>query len=58
MVPYLGAVIIDAKVTRLGANINGAEVPTYRADMTLTWLELGVDLVFICQHSNRHACKQ
>jgi hypothetical protein len=63
MDPYLGAVIIGAEDTRLGANINGAEVPAHRADVALTWLELGAmnigaDLVFICQHNDRHACKQ
>jgi hypothetical protein len=52
MDPYLGVVIIGAEVTRLDANINGAEVPAHRADVALTWPELGAmsigaDLVFM-----------
>jgi hypothetical protein len=58
MDPYLGVVIIDAEITRNGANINGAEAPAHRADVALTWPELGADLIFICHRSDRHACKQ
>ena len=63
MDPYLGVIIIGTHLTRLGANINSDEVPAHRADVALTWPELGAmsigaDLVFICQHSDRHAYKQ
>jgi hypothetical protein len=37
MDPYLGAIIIGAEVTQLGANIVGAEVSVSLIDVALTW---------------------
>jgi hypothetical protein len=37
MDPYLGAIIICAKVTRLDANINGTKVSLRSADVAPTW---------------------
>jgi hypothetical protein len=39
MDPYLVVVIIDTEVIRL---IASAEVPTHRANVALTWTELGL----------------
>jgi hypothetical protein len=37
MDPYLGAIIICAKVTRLDANINGTKISLWSTDVAPTW---------------------
>jgi hypothetical protein len=45
MDPYLGAIIIGAEVTRLSANIDGAEVSLRCADLARTWQGVGTVII-------------
>lgn len=54
MDPYLGAIIIGAKVKCLDTNMNRARISILRVDLALTWLgvdamSIGTDHLFIWQ---------